>query len=63
MTTSERDALVGQTVAVQFEDIRVACVVRDAKWAFGRVTLLVEPIEGEGRQWVNATRVIPEEQC
>ena len=39
--------------------IEVDCVVHDVRSAFGRTDLLVEPLQGRGRTWVSAARVIP----
>ena len=57
MTAKEMIPAVGQDVYVIFEEIRVACTVRDVKHVWGRVRLLVEPVGGLGKQWVEMQRV------
>jgi hypothetical protein len=56
-TAAELAINIGAEVLVQCESIRVACVVKDAKNSWGRVRLLVEPIQGAGSQWVELGRV------
>jgi hypothetical protein len=57
MRFSDVAALVGQTLTVKLESLRVECVVHDCKWVYGSVRLLVEPVRGSGRQWVDRGRV------
>jgi len=37
----------------------VACKLLQARELFGRTEYLVEPIAGQGAQWVNENRVVP----
>lgn len=39
------------------QPITVAVRVVDAREIYGRVDLLIEPVYGNGRAWVNSTRV------
>jgi hypothetical protein len=56
-TAAEMAIAIGSTILVQCESIRVACIVKDAKNSWGRVRLLVTPLQGAGEQWVEMGRV------
>jgi hypothetical protein len=58
MTANEMIPAVGQEILVRFEDIRIQCVIRDVKFAYGRPLFDVEPIAGDGRQWVSMDRLL-----
>ena len=57
MTATEMLPAIGTTVMVRFEDLMVACLVKDVKSSWGKARLLVLPIAGEGTQWVEMGRV------
>ena len=57
MTAKEMIPTIDQDVLVNFDQIDVACIVRDVKSSYGRVRLLVEPVAGSGRQWVETSRL------
>lgn len=57
-TAVELIPAVGQRVYVRFEDIAVHSVVRDAKSSYGKVRLLVSPMDGAGEQWVELSRLV-----
>jgi hypothetical protein len=57
MTALQMIPAIGQTVAVRFEDLTVTCKVVDVKYAYGRPLLDIEPVAGDGRQWVTVERV------
>jgi hypothetical protein len=57
MTANEMIPSVGQAVLVNFDQINIACIIRDVKTSYGRVRLLVEPISGVGQQWVEISRL------
>lgn len=58
-TVIEMLPAVGSRAMVQFEDVAVECDVIDAKSAWGKTRLLVEPVSGNGSQWVEMQRVKP----
>jgi hypothetical protein len=62
MTTLEMLPAIGSQVNVRFEQITVACTVRDAKYSYGRPRLLIEPKDGNGQQWVELSRITIEAQ-
>jgi hypothetical protein len=49
---------VGQTVQVRFEDLKITAQVVDVKMAWGRPRLLIEPVAGQGQQWIELPRVV-----
>ena len=51
-------ASAGAEVLVRFEDLHIACRVRDSKMAYGRPRLLVEPLAGVGQQWIELSRLV-----
>ena len=58
MTAKEMIPAVGAVVVVRVEDVlMVNCKVVDVKTAWGRPRLLVTPVAGSGRQWVDLSRV------
>ena len=58
MTVTEMAPIVGRTVEVRFESVTIACRVLDAKTAWNRGRLLIEPVAGTGRQWVETGRIM-----
>lgn len=56
-TVRELAPAIGARVHVRFESILVACTVRDAKSAWGKVRLLIEPVSGDGFQWIELERL------
>jgi hypothetical protein len=56
--------LVGQTGDLimssvrKDDDLRVKVRIEDARVSYGRLDLLVSPIQGTGRMWVSGERVI-----
>lgn len=58
MNARELAALLGSSGLLRSADgLRVSVRVLDARPAFGRLDLLVEPVEGSGSAWVSADRV------
>lgn len=49
-------AMIGKTVAVEFGDVGVVCVVKDVKTAYGRERLQVQPLIGYGEVWIESWR-------
>lgn len=47
---------LGAWVQVRCEDLWIECEVKDIKNAYGRVRVLVQPLAGEGTQWVELSR-------
>jgi hypothetical protein len=60
MTTSELAPLIGRRVSAKFESLWVECTILECKQAYGRVRLLISPLEGSGEQWVDETRILAE---
>lgn len=59
MTTAmEMTAVIGARVRVMFESLEIECSITDVKRVYGRVRYQVEPVSGNGRQWVEETRVL-----
>lgn len=50
---------IGQSVLARFEQVLVPCRVVAVKNAYGHDRVQVEPVNGIGRQWVDASRVGP----
>ena len=49
---------VGQSVTVRFEDLRIACTVRNVKNSWRNPRLRVAAVSGAGEQWVELSRVV-----
>jgi hypothetical protein len=58
-TVQEMQPAIGAAVLVQFESLSVRCIVSDAKSAYGRVRIQVQPESGQGSQWVELSRIRP----
>lgn len=58
MTLTELASLIGQTVDIQLEELAVSVKVLDAKQAYGKTRVLVEPIKGKGQAWVDIGRLV-----
>ena len=56
-TATQMIIAVGSLVAVRLEGLEVHCKVVDVKNAYGRERLLVQPVAGEGRIWVEMSRI------
>jgi hypothetical protein len=61
MTALEQQRLIGMQGLLRLQEgsgvIRVRVTIKDAREAFGRLDVLVEPVDGEGTTWVSAERV------
>lgn len=57
MTATEMIPAVGQAVLVNFDQIDVACIVRDAEMVYGRMRLRIEPLLGTGSRWIETSRI------
>lgn len=57
MSIKEMADLVGNTVQVKVETFTVPMVIEDVKIAYGNKRLLVAPIGGSGKSWVDASRI------
>ena len=49
---------VGALVAVRMEDLTIHCRVLDVKRSWDRIRLQVQPLAGDGLQWVDLSRVV-----
>jgi hypothetical protein len=59
-TARQMSAQIGQLVYLEAAPgMRVVCITRDVRRAFGRIDLEIEPAQGTGRAWVNASSVTP----
>lgn len=58
-TVKQMMPAIGASVLVRFESLTVVCIVLDAKNSWGKVRLQIEPILGQGSQWVELERVTP----
>lgn len=56
-TVNELIPAVGQNVSVRFESVIVHCRVMDAKSSYGKVRLLVTPLDGCDSQWIELSRL------
>jgi hypothetical protein len=57
MTAKEMAVAIDQIVMIRFESINVECRIVDVKSAYGAVRLLVQPVAGMGKQWVELSRL------
>jgi hypothetical protein len=57
-TARELGALIGKRVTLTTrEGLKIPAKVVDARYAYGRMEVLVEPIHGTGRSWVRTDRI------
>ena len=56
MKLKELQDLIGTDVTIEFDGLKVAVVVVDAKVSYGKPRLLISPVAGEGTVWVDARR-------
>jgi hypothetical protein len=59
MTARQLHPHLGKLVYLTVNGIDFACVITDAKRAYGRERYQIEPVSGEGTTWVNAQSVRP----
>lgn len=57
MTAKQMIPAVNTMIDVRFESLNVTCLVCDVKSAWGKTRLEIAPIAGEGKQWIELTRV------
>lgn len=57
MTGAELSRLIGRRAMWRRNGVAVPVVIRDARSNYGRVDVLVEPLRGAGRTWVELRRV------
>ena len=62
-TANKMIVAVGQIVNVRVESWTVPMRVRDAKSAWGNVRVEVEPVHGEGRAWIEMSRIVIPSDC
>ncbi len=56
-TVRELTPAVGSVVLCRFEEMYFQVKVLDAKNSYGKVRLLVQPVSGNGTQWVETHRL------
>jgi len=49
--------LVGKTASIAMDDLQISVLITDARVRFGHIDLLVEPVKGSGKKWVEYHRV------
>ena len=57
MTVKDMMPAIGATVMVTFESVKVTCIVTDVKESWGKARVQVNPVVGDGSQWVEMGRV------
>jgi hypothetical protein len=57
MTASEMIQAIGQRCLVQCQSLHVTCQVLGVKHSYGKPRLLICPVDGQGSQWVEMSRV------
>ena len=69
-TVRELTPAIGARVSVRFESLTIACTVLDAKNTWNKVRILVQPVAGQGEQWIELGRLVaapavdtPESMC
>ena len=50
-------SLIGTDGSMQCESLTVKVIIRDVRTRFGHIDFLVEPLNGEGEQWVELHRI------
>ena len=59
-TARQMNQRIGELVYLEAAPgLRVVCIVRDVRRAFGRLDVEIEPAQGTGSAWVNASSVTP----
>ena len=48
---------IGQQIIIHVESWMIPMIVKDVKSAWGKIRLQVEPVSGQGLQWVEMDRV------
>lgn len=57
-TANKMIVAIGQTVNVRVEAWTIPMKVIDAKSAWGNIRIEVEPLNGEGRAWIELSRIV-----
>ena len=57
-TAAKMAVAIGQTVNVRVESWIIPMKVIDAKSAWGNIRVEVEPLSGEGRAWIELSRIV-----
>jgi hypothetical protein len=53
MTAKTANELIGLTATIQYDGLKIAVKITDAKFTFGHDRFLIEPITGSGSKWVD----------
>jgi len=56
-TTKQLAPAIGHVVEVRFESLSIICTITDTKSAYGKVRAKIEPLCGDGSQWVEIERI------
>lgn len=48
---------IGQAVSVEFDKVHVHCLIVDLRTVWGKTQYQIQPLAGEGVQWVEAGRI------
>ena len=57
-TAAKMAVAIGQTVQVRVEAWTIPMKVIDAKSAWGNIRVEVEPLDGQGRAWIELSRIV-----
>ena len=60
ITSNQMQALIGRQAMLRVEKMHIRVDVLDARVCWNRTDCLVEPLGGEGQQWVSCERL---EEC
>jgi hypothetical protein len=60
-TVRDLTPAIGASVRVRFEGLAIDATVIDATSVWGKVRLLVQPVAGDGRQWIELGRLVATE--
>ena len=61
-TTLQMVPGIGHVVGVRVEGWSIPMQVKDVKSVWGKVRLLVEPVQGKGEAWIELTRLVKIEE-
>lgn len=57
MKASQLVNVIGSQATVKIESLKIHVVILEAKSAFGSIRYLVQPIAGNGTQWIDECRL------
>ena len=57
MTTKQGFPLIGATGYIYYNGLKIRVGITDVKQSYGKTRYEVEPMEGEGRAWVESIEI------